>query len=212
MILSMNSGAAMPWSRAPGRLLAFSVPDTFSAQGETEWADVVVHWSGGFISRHEVRRPVRRLEQLRDYSALRDRLLELHQAGRTSGEIADRLNAEGFRPAKRRETFNNAMVRQMLSRYFRSGPRLRALGEANPLEDHEWWLTDLARELGMPVPTIHSWLRRGWIGSRKLADAGGRWILWADDEELDRLRRLRSSPRGWSDQPYPPELTTPTAR
>jgi DNA invertase Pin-like site-specific DNA recombinase len=183
-----------------------------AVQGETEWADVVVHWSGGFVSRHEVRRPVRRLEQLRDYSALMDRVLELHRAGRTSGAIADRLNREGFRPAKRRETFNSSMVRQMLSRQFRSGPRPRALTEAGPLEDHEWWLTDLARELGMPVPTVHDWLRRGWITSRKLTGAGGRWILWADEEEIDRLRRLRSSPRGWPDQPYPPELTTPKAR
>jgi hypothetical protein len=183
-----------------------------AVQGETEWADVVVHRSGGFASRHEVRRPVRRLEQSRDYSALMDRVLELHRAGRTSGEIAERLNAEGFRPAKRRDTFNSSMVRQMVSRQSRSGPRPRALTEAGPLEDHEWWLTDLARELGMPVPTVHCWLRRGWITARKLTGAGGRWILWADEEELDRLRRLRSSPRGWPDQPYPPELTTPKTR
>jgi DNA invertase Pin-like site-specific DNA recombinase len=183
-----------------------------AVQGETERADVLVRWSGGFVSRHEVRRPVRRLEQLRDYSALMGRALELHRAGRTSGEIADRLNAEGFRPAKRRATFNRSMVRQMLSRQFRSGPRPRVLTEASPLKDHEWWLTDLARELGIPVPTVHSWLRRGWITSRKLTGAGGRWILWADDQELDRLRRLRASPRGWPDQPYPPELTTPKAR
>jgi hypothetical protein len=141
-----------------------------------------------------------------------DRVLELHRAGRTSGEIADRLNAEGFRPAKRRETFNRSMVRQMLSRRLRSGRRPRELTEASPLKDHEWWLTDLALELGMPTPTVHCWLRRGWIGARKLAGAGGRWILWADDEELDRLKRLRASPRGWADQPYPPELTTPKAR
>ena len=183
-----------------------------TVQGETEWADVVVHWSGGFISRHEVRRPVRRLEQLRDYSALMERVLELHRAGRTSGEIADCLNAEGFRPAKRRETFNRAMVRQMVSRHVRSGPRPRALSEASPLAAHEWWLTDLARELGMPTPTVHSWLRRGWISARKLTGAGDRWVLWADGEELDRLKRLRASPRSWSDQPYPPELTTPKAR
>jgi hypothetical protein len=183
-----------------------------AVQGETEWADVAVRWSGGFVSRHEVRRPVRRIEQLRDHAALMDRVLELHRAGRTSGEIADRLNAEGFRPAKRRETFNCAMVRQMLSRRLRSGRRPRELIEASPLTDHEWWLTDLALELGMPTPTVHCWLRRGWIVARKLAGAGGRWILWADGEELDRLRRLRASPRRWADQPYPPELTTPKAR
>ena len=215
MIMSLASDIPALW-RAPTttasdrrvvvRHLIERVED--AVQGETEWADVVVHWSGGFVSRHEVRRPVRRLEQLRDYTALMDRVLELHRAGRTSGEIADRLNAEGFRPAKRRATFNCSVVRQMLSRHFRSGPRPRALTEASPLEEHEWWLTDLARELGMPVPTVHCWLRRGWITARKLTGAGGRWILWADDQELDRLRRLRASRRGWADQPYPPELTS----
>ena len=40
-----------------------------AVQGETEWSDVVIHWAGGFVSRHEVRRPVRRLDQLRDFSA-----------------------------------------------------------------------------------------------------------------------------------------------
>ena len=98
-----------------------------AVQGETEWADVVVHWSGGFTSRHEVRRPVRRLEQLRDYTLLMDRVLALHREGRTAAQIAVCLNAEGFRPAKRRETFNSEMVRQMLSRRFRSGPRPRSL-------------------------------------------------------------------------------------
>jgi DNA invertase Pin-like site-specific DNA recombinase len=183
-----------------------------AVQGQTEWADVVIQWSGGFTSRHEVRRPVRRLEQLRDFTLLTGRVLELHRDGRTAAQIAACLNAEGFRPAKRRATFNSAMVRQMLSRRFRSGPRPRVLSESSPLEEHEWWLTDLARELDMPVPTVHSWLRRGWISARKLAGAGGRWVLWADVEELDRLGQLRASPRSWSDQPYPPALTKPKAR
>ena len=183
-----------------------------AVQGETEWADVVIHWAGGFVSRHEIRRPVRRLEQLRDFPALMERVLELHKVGMTSSEIASHLNEEGFRPAKRRETFNSPMVRQMLSRQFRSGQLPRALTEESVLQDNEWWLTDLARQLAIPVPTVHTWLRRGWIISRKLAGARSRWILWADGDELDRLRRLRSSPRGWADQPYPPDLTTPKAR
>lgn len=219
MIMSLSSDVPALWKSATTtasdrRIVVRHLIERaeIMVQGETEWADVAVHWSGGFVSRHEIRRPVRRLEQLRDYSTLMDRVLALHQAGRTSGEIADCLNAEGFRPAKRRETFNRSMVRQMISRQFRNGPLPRALTESSPLEEHEWWLTDLARELEMPVPTVHCWLRRGWIAARKTTGVCGRWILWADDEELARLRRLRSSPRGWPDQPYPPELTTPKAR
>ncbi len=183
-----------------------------AVQGETEWVDVAIHWAGSFVSRHELRRPVRRLEQLRDFPALMARALELHAAGKSSGQIAEQLNLEGLRPPKRRETFNRAMVRQLLSRGGRTGPRPRALTAESPLQQHEWWLSDLARELNIPQPTIHSWLRRGWISARKLPGALGRWILWADPAELARLRRLRACPRGWSDEPYPAELTTPVAR
>jgi hypothetical protein len=49
-----------------------------AVQGETEWVDVAIHWAGGFVSRHEVRRPVRRVEQLRDYPALMARVGALH--------------------------------------------------------------------------------------------------------------------------------------
>ena len=87
-----------------------------AVQGETEWVDVSIQWSGGFVSHHQLRRPVRRLEQLRDFASLIGRVNELHDAGRTSGEIAATLNQEGFHPAKRRETYNRAMVRQLLSR------------------------------------------------------------------------------------------------
>jgi hypothetical protein len=180
-----------------------------AVQGETEWVDVAIHWAGGFVSRHEVRRPVRRVEHLRDYPALMARVADLHRTGRTSGEIAEALNREGFRPPKRRATYNAAMVRQLLSRQGRSGPRPRAVTDDDPRADGEWWLSDLARELAMPQPTLHCWVRRGWVRARKLPGAGGRWVLWADAGELDRLRRLRGYRRSWPDEPYPPELTTP---
>ena len=96
-----------------------------AVQGETEWVDVAIHWAGGFVSRHEVRRPVSRVEQLRDYAELMRRVAELHGAGRTSRQIAEALNREGFRPPKRRETYNAAMVQLLLARRGRPGPRPR---------------------------------------------------------------------------------------
>jgi hypothetical protein len=180
-----------------------------AVQGETEWVDVAIHWAGGFVSRHEVRRPVSRVEQLRDYAELMRRVAELHGAGKTLRQIAEALNREGFRPPKRRETYNAAMVQLLLARRGRSGPRPEAVSGDDPRGDDEWWLSDLCRELGMPQPTVHSWVRRGWIRGRKLPGAAGRWILWADAEELDRLRRLRAYRRTWPDETYPTELTTP---
>ena len=76
----------------------------------------------------------------------------------------------------------------------------------------EWWFTDLARRLNLPQPTLYSWLRRGWVHARQLPVAGGRWILWADAEEVDRLRQLHHCPRRWHNQPQAAALTQPKRR
>ena len=77
------------------------------------------------------------------------------------------------------------------------------------LGEHEWWLTDLAQRLGMPRATLHNWRHQGWVEAREVAVAGGRWAVWADDEELDRLGRLRRVRRGWSEEAFPYELLKP---
>ncbi len=83
------------------------------------------------------------------------------------------------------------------------------MAESELLEEHEYWLTDLARKLAIPVATLHKWQRVGWVHSRKVQVAGGRWALWADDYEVSRLKRLRSYRRQWPNPRYPEELTTP---
>jgi DNA invertase Pin-like site-specific DNA recombinase len=180
------------------------------AEGSSEHVDVTIHWSGGFASRHRVRRPVARHDQLSNHSQLMARIVALRDQGQTAGEIAAALNREGFIPPKRRATYNRGMVRQLLARCGLSSWH-RARPDGGVLREDEWWLSQLALELGMPPITLHSWLRRGWVRGRKLAGGRmGRWILWADNQELDRLRRLRACPRGWSDEPYPLDLITPT--
>ena len=117
---------------------------------------MTIHWAGGFVSRHEVRRPVRAGRAAAG-------LPGADGAGWPSctapagppREIAEALNREGFRPPKRRETYNAAMVRQLLSRRGRSGPRPEAVTDDDPRGSDEWWLSDLSRELGMPQPTVH---------------------------------------------------------
>lgn len=128
------------------------------------------------------------------------------EAGRNSCQIAQALNQEGFRPPKRRDTYNAPMVRQLLSRNLRTkAPRQPSVH----LDTHEWFLADLAHELQMPQATLHHWLRRGWVEARKLDDGRGRWVLWADRDEIQRLRKLRITKQGWPDRPYPESLTKP---
>jgi len=182
---------------------------TVTVQGESERVDVTINWAGGFESQHELTRPVARYDQLTNYSRLVARILELKEEGHTSGQIAEVLNQEGFRPPKRRSTYNKAMVRQLISRNLRSKPRSVRSDDANPLESDEWFLAELAQELNMPTTTLHNWVRRGWVEARKLNDRQGRWVLWADEDEIRRLRKLRTTKQGWPDRPYPESLTKP---
>jgi len=163
-----------------------------TVQGESENVAVVIEWAGGQGSRHVLRRPVRRYEQLEGHAALLSRIKELRGEGLSLAEVAERLNEEGHRPPKRRATYNGAMVAGLLGRSQRSGPRPKAVSAGGQLGEHEWLLSDLARELQMPGVTLHRWRRVGWVCGRKLAVPGGHWALWADEEERERLRRLRA--------------------
>ena len=64
----------------------------------------------------------------------------------------------------------------------------------------------------MPIATLHKWQHLGWVHSRKVTVASGRWALWADADELERLRQLRAYQRKWPEPRYPQALTTPKRR
>jgi len=180
-------------------------------QSASETVDVIIRFAGGFVSHHELRRSVARYDQLHDYPQLLERVEELAQQKRTANQIAEQLNREGWRPPKRRDTFNGPMVRHLLWRRGLRGGRPRSMSN-DLLGPDEWWFSDLARALDIPQPTLYSWLRRGWVHGRQLPGAQGRWILWADSDELGRLRKLRTCARGWFNQPQAEELTTPKPR
>lgn len=180
-------------------------------QAHDETVDVAVHFVGGFVSHHELQRPVARYEQLHNYQKLLNRVAELWQLKQTARQIAEQLNAEGWRPPKRRTTFNLSMVQHLLWRCGRHGPRPRSMSD-DLLGKDEWWFIDLARVVGLPHSTLYSWLRRDWVHARQLPGPQGHWILWADAEELERLKQLRSCNRDWFNQPQAAELRKPAPR
>jgi len=142
----------------------------------------------------------------------RKRIDALRAKGTSFTKIAEHLNQEGFHPPKRTNRFNSSMVGRLLSGRGLHGPRPSAMADPGLLEEHESWLTDLARQLKIPVATLHRWRRVGWLHSRKVDVAGGRWAIWADEDEWARLRRLRSHRRQWPTPYYPADLTTPKLR
>lgn len=182
-----------------------------TAPSGTQHVDVTVRWAGGFTSHHTLVRPVARYDQLDNYEQLTARILELHDHKQTSAQIAEQLNREGYRPPKRRETFNAAMVRRLLARRVRIEKRPRAI-ESYALAENEWWISDLAGHLQIPKPTLYNWVCRGFVNAKQLAGVQGPWIIWADSDELDRLRRLHKCVRGWLNQPQAAELTRPKPR
>jgi DNA invertase Pin-like site-specific DNA recombinase len=180
---------------------------TVNIQGNTEYADVTVHWAGGFISQHQMQRPVISYRQLRDFDRIERRIRELRDARHTAAEIAERLNQEGFHPPVGRPAFNRQTVGQLVSRWGLSGPRK----EKVLLGPDEWWLSDLARKLGVGVSKVRRWMRRGWVHCRR-SPAHGFYILWADHDEMDRLVRLRDYSEAKPNTPYPVEITVPKPR
>jgi hypothetical protein len=86
------------------------------------------------------------------------------------------------------------------------------VGGPGVLGEHEWLLTDLARELAMPAATLHRRVRVGWVRARKVGTPGGHWVIWADADELDRMNRIRTCPRGWSEEHVFAQLIKPKDR
>jgi DNA invertase Pin-like site-specific DNA recombinase len=174
---------------------------------DREFVGVTIHWAGGFETQHEIVRPVATYAQLRDFEQLLDRVAELREAGQAAPQIAETLNAEGFKPPKRSGHFTTPVVYQLLKRRGLIGNE-RSHDEL--LGRQEWWLTDLARELKMSHLKLRDWACRGWVHSRK-TPVQGRWILWADKDEVRRLRKLLAASRRGINA-YASELKKPKKR
>jgi hypothetical protein len=132
-----------------------------NVQGQTEVVEVAIHWVGGFLSRHEVRRPVGEYHRLRDYERLRGRVVELRRQGKTSKDIAEALNGEGFLPPRQGRSFTESLVRMLICRLGLCGSRTDPVAAGQLLGAGEHWLRDLARELKIPGKLLSKWCCRG---------------------------------------------------
>jgi hypothetical protein len=170
-----------------------------TVQGETEKVKVEFHWVGGHTSETTLIRPVARIEQLSYCQDLLKRVAELHGEQKDCRTMARILNEEGWRPAKRRETFNASMVQSLLSRQGLRSPKRRGPSDGINKEPEEWTICELAQELGMSKVTVYSWMRKGQLKARRVQN-GSRsiWLIHADKKEMARLQSLRKQPRSWS--------------
>lgn len=174
---------------------------------DSEHVAATIHWKGGHESHHEFIRPVKTYAQLHNFEALVARVAALRDAGRDAEAIANTLNTEGFRPPKQPGSFNKPMIYQLLKRRGLIGNERH---HDDQLGKHEWWLTELARELHMSDDKLRDWTVRGWVHFRKTPLQGYR-VLWADADEVERLKKLLAQSRRGM-QGYTDDLTTPKPR
>jgi DNA invertase Pin-like site-specific DNA recombinase len=176
----------------------------------SEHVDIAVHWSGGFTSQHELLRPVYGYHQTADYDRLLNRVEELRRQNLTFDKIAEHLNRENFRPMQRAEKFRGDSVCRIFRKHVQQRPGAQELEQHERLEKNEWTAQSLAELLQIPTYALRAWIRRGWVHvTRQAPGRKGRQICWGDANEIDRLTRLRDTPRNWWDPPLPAELTTP---
>jgi hypothetical protein len=167
----------------------------------SERLSVTVHWSGGYTSRHETRRTVATVDELEDSEALLRRAEQLYNSGYPREELVKRLNDEGYRPA-RKECFTTSSVNALILLLRRRGMITSRPALSKPF----WRSSELGEQLGIGASTLSGWRDRGWVQAKQL---GRRWIYWADDAELMRMKNLASHPRCGS-TPVPKKLTAPT--
>jgi DNA invertase Pin-like site-specific DNA recombinase len=168
-----------------------------TVQGDSERVGVALTWAGGLQTEGEVVRPVARFSQLSYYAALCEQVEQGAAAGLSSTEMAHRLNAAGYRPPKRCAQFTGPIVQDLL-RQLQGRERRRHPPRADGPGPHEWWLADLARLIGMPPVTLDRWRRRGWLTARQEQQPPHRWIVWANEREVARLRELHQRPAGYA--------------
>jgi len=176
--------------------------------GGTERVRIECHWHGGNQTAHELRRPVARLTTLSTYAELTARAAELRRAGCDFLKIADILNGEGWRPAKRRDTFNASMVYHLLIKSGVETPKCRRREPQIERQPNEWTIRELAKEIGMPEPTLYNWVQNGRLRCRMATGAYGRAkLVYADSATIAALKEIRSTPAPWHRRP--PQLTHP---
>jgi hypothetical protein len=175
---------------------------------ESDGVDIKPHRLGGVATEHTLRRPVSRYDQQAGYPRLVRRLKALCRKKLSASEIADQLNAEGFRPPKRTERFSRDMVQRLTVQL--GLLRRQRHGSHEGLGQDEYRPAGLAQKLGVKRDTVKRWMRVGWLNLRK--DDDGHAILWADADELRRLHELHRLARTWANKERLAELQKPKQR
>lgn len=171
---------------------------------DTNQAQAEIYWQGGFLSRVQLQRCVRSYRDMENYGRFWERVTELRNAGYSAERMAATLNSEKFATPKNKR-FSAQQVMLLLKR-----KGLGSLQEAKDRSENEWTLHHLADELAIAIETLRGWAKHGWVEYRQTPTQRF-YVIWADESELDRLRRLAKRTRKGNVR-HSSELTTPTRK
>jgi DNA invertase Pin-like site-specific DNA recombinase len=159
-------------------------------EDDTEWVEARIHWIGGTQTYTRLRRPVARIEQLSNFAAIRDGIVQLHDAGWHARQIAARLNEQGLRNFSG-GPFTSQSIRTWINRYGKGSP-IKCHNAADTPQDGEWFLADLARKIDVNPTTIRRWIKDGRMTGRQQRTGLRAWIVRATESDLKNLMAFRS--------------------
>lgn len=153
-------------------------------EGKSEWVEARIHWAGGHQTYTRFRRPVGQLSKLSTGTQLMQYLKELLDSKISAPQIANKLNEEGFL-TPRGLPFNESRVRMLMLRYGLRTCKKSSYQNTSPLDENEWYISEITQKLQVKYGKIHQWIKDGKINARKADD--GRWIITADEAKCREL-------------------------
>jgi DNA invertase Pin-like site-specific DNA recombinase len=179
----------------------------------SEQVRVECHWHGGNQTAHQLTRPIARLDKLSTYKNLLARIGDLRRERLVLADIAAVLNREGWRPAKRRDTFNAQMVRRLIAKAGLAAPRQRRRKLEIPRQTDEWTVGELAGHLGMRESTLYNWVQQGRLRSRVVqVGAAHAKLVYAGAAEITALQVILATPMPWRRRPPRCSTSTPSTQ
>lgn len=158
------------------------------AQGKSEQARVRITWAGGSQTEGLVVRPIARYADRSNYAPLCARVRGLTLAGWSAPAIASQLDADGYPPVRNGRRWSAQSV-LALRRHAGLGGQHHRGQSWEALGPDEWWAAELARTLPVPRSCLFAWIQRGQVQARQETRGLRRWIVWADAQEVERLRQ-----------------------
>jgi hypothetical protein len=145
-----------------------------------------INWQTGATSEHWFIQQVSSYDNHADLEALEQRVRALHGEDKRDDEIAEILNAEGFRTARRKQ-FTSETVRCLRQRW--NIPSIRANGFC-PMrwKDGTYSVSGAAKILGVARSTIHNWRRAGRLQGFQ-ERRGTTWKIILTDEQITALKK-----------------------